>query len=310
MTVMGERASRSGRRWLASISDSGQEGGVAVAWRVATAFALSFALSVGSGATLWAAAPQPDANSFTVDPVTDGALIGANAVFAALLEMIIATGELRPAMPRDTTSLLFFDRPFAEIGEVEESGAVLSNVFAGAAVAYGLLDTALRGVWSGNRDPWIYGVFYLESAAINLALGDLVKIAVRRPRPVAYSEFAMTGAVSDTNSALSFYSGHTALTAGIAATATYLAFSDGEGAVPGFITLGLGLVTTTIVAVQRVRARAHFPSDVLAGAVVGAAVGVLVPHLHRASRDGVPLSLSPWLDAEGGGGGLVFSGPF
>ena len=35
------------------------------------------------------------------------------------------------------------------------------------------------------------------------------------------------------------------------------------------------------VSVERVRAGAHFPTDVLGGAMAGAGDGLLVPHLHR-----------------------------
>ncbi|MEK7331271.1 MAG: phosphatase PAP2 family protein, partial [Candidatus Eisenbacteria bacterium] len=40
---------------------------------------------------------------------------------------------------------------------------------------------------------------------------------------------------------------------------------------------------TTFVCIERVRAGAHFPSDVISGAIAGAGVGVIVPHLHRSA---------------------------
>ena len=52
----------------------------------------------------------------------------------------------------------------------------------------------------------------------------------------------------------------------------------GEAALAG----GLGL--TRFVAAERIRAGKHFPTDVLTGAAVGAAVGSLLPHLHHAPR--------------------------
>ena len=38
---------------------------------------------------------------------------------------------------------------------------------------------------------------------------------------------------------------------------------------------------TTFTAIERVRAGDHFPTDVIAGAIAGAGVGIIVPHLHR-----------------------------
>jgi membrane-associated phospholipid phosphatase len=42
---------------------------------------------------------------------------------------------------------------------------------------------------------------------------------------------------------------------------------------------------TAFVSYERVRAGMHFPSDVVAGSLAGAAVGVLLPHLHRYAQE-------------------------
>ena len=41
---------------------------------------------------------------------------------------------------------------------------------------------------------------------------------------------------------------------------------------------------TAWTGVLRVRAHKHFPSDVLVGGLAGAAVGILVPELHRSEK--------------------------
>jgi undecaprenyl-diphosphatase len=71
------------------------------------------------------------------------------------------------------------------------------------------------------------------------------------------------------------------MTAEIGATATYLAFMRAPQTPRPWITLALATGLSTFVSVERVRAGKHFPTDVIAGSLAGAAVGVVVPHLHR-----------------------------
>jgi undecaprenyl-diphosphatase len=119
-----------------------------------------------------------------------------------------------------------------------------------------------------------------------MAMTNIVKIAVRRPRPMAYIESAKHEGELDysnpsTDSALSFFSGHASMTAAIGATATYLAFARSTGKLRPWLTLALATGLTTFVSIERVRAGKHFPTDVIAGAFAGAGLGVVVPHLHR-----------------------------
>ena len=112
---------------------------------------------------------------------------------------------------------------------------------------------------------------------------------VQRPRPCSYQperryREGLSCSPTDDDAYLSFFSGHTATTAALSATATYMAFREDDGGSRGAFTLAGGLALTGFVAAERMRAGKHFPTDVLTGAAVGAAVGVLVPHLHHVSR--------------------------
>lgn len=224
-------------------------------------------------------------HAFVVDPVTDGCVLGATIGFAVLLELILTTGELRPQVPVDAEKLLPIDRLVALSDETNVASTTMSNVLAGTAIAFVLADAGLNVLLDRQDASSTYLMLYAESAMLNLAVGDLAKMAIRRPRPTAYAEVRRTGTLSgDTNAALSFYSGHAALVAGLSATATYLAFARDESGLEGWLTLAGGSALTVLVSVARVRARAHFPTDVLAGVFAGASLGTLVPHLHRADR--------------------------
>jgi undecaprenyl-diphosphatase len=156
---------------------------------------------------------------------------------------------------------------------------------------------------------------YAETISLTEMLTDITKIAVRRPRPIDYVNcYPLTPAnqanCSGTDLQLSFYSGHAATTAAITATATYLAFSrSGPRSVRPWLTLGIGTAITGFVSYERVRSGNHFPTDVIAGAMAGAAVGVLVPHLHRHKEEAPPvwIGVAP---APGGGGSVTLGAVF
>lgn len=218
---------------------------------------------------------------YAIDPVRDGAILGAAGGFAVLTEAIVSTGEIRPQAPGDPALLLPFDRPTALAAHPEASSKILSDLSVGLAISYCLADIVRAELTDQPEGAFGYSVLYLETVAINIAVADLVKIAVRRPRPRAYIALREGRSLDATDLSLSFYSLHTALTAGLGATATHLAFSRDPGGAEGWILLGATVALTGFIGVQRVRDRAHFTTDVVAGALAGAGIGVLVPALHH-----------------------------
>lgn len=224
---------------------------------------------------------------FTIDPVADGVLIGGSASFSVLLSVVLSTGEIAPPLPGPTSNLLPLDR-LAVTQSIDPRAATVSNIGLYAAVGFAVLDPVL----SGFRDGWdalgVDGVMYAETISITEMLTDLTKIAVRRPRPIDYIDCPygvpgkpQTGAgCQDTDLGLSFFSAHAATVGSIGATATYLAFVRSRHSARPWITLVASAALTTFVSYERVRAGAHFPTDVIAGSIAGVAVGVLVPHLH------------------------------
>ena len=57
------------------------------------------------------------------------------------------------------------------------------------------------------------------------------------------------------------------------------------------------LLAATTVGYLRFESGAHFPSDVLAGTVVGSAIGYVIPLLHRVENEQV--SIAPTSGAQG-----------
>jgi undecaprenyl-diphosphatase len=112
----------------------------------------------------------------------------------------------------------------------------------------------------------------LEGVGLALCLSQWGKLAYRRPRPALYR------AGPPWNSAdawMSFPSGHTTIVA--AAWSAYGAHLWKED-VPAWWrwgVLALGSAWTVSTALGRVWGGAHFPTDVMAGAILGVGSGVL-----------------------------------
>ncbi|MET0795295.1 MAG: phosphatase PAP2 family protein, partial [Polyangiaceae bacterium] len=224
--------------------------------------------------------------TFDIDPIADSAMIAVSLGFAGTLELINSTGEIRPQQiaPNFQRSRLFFlDRPvLAQTPDPRAGG--YSTIGLGAAVAFAFVDPILSGVREKSVQTGLADAFmYAESISFTMAMTNIVKMAVRRPRPSAYieAEAHPNAENTSTDSALSFFSGHAAITATVTATASYLAFARAPHGARPWITLGVGTALTTFVSIERVRAGKHFPTDVIAGSIAGAGIGLVVPHLHR-----------------------------
>jgi hypothetical protein len=121
-----------------------------------------------------------------------------------------------------------------------------------------------------------------------------------RIRPLAYYDQLTYDQRKSGSNRNSFYSGHDAV---VAASSFFMAkvYSDyhpGIGA-NKYLLYGAAAIPPLIMGYFRVRALAHFPSDVLVGLGVGAMCGIVIPELHRFHDENVSLGL--YSSAEGTG---------
>lgn len=124
-----------------------------------------------------------------------------------------------------------------------------------------------------------------EAIAVSTLLNQTTKILVARERPFVHhlpaEERKKTALPSDNN--VSFYSGHTTLGFTLAAAAGTVATLRGYRLMPLVWSTLMPLAATT--GFLRIAADKHYFTDVVVGAVVGTAVGVLLPVLFH-GRDG------------------------
>lgn len=140
-------------------------------------------------------------------------------------------------------------------------------------------------------------LMYIEVYWYTKSLTLFSKSISQRIRPYLYNtsltpdqRFSFQGNEAPSAST-SFFSGHTSATF---ASAVFMSkvFQDihGKGKWSRII-WGTSISAAVVTAFARVKSGEHYPTDVLAGALVGSAVGYFIPHLHKKKR--VQLSTAP-----------------
>jgi membrane-associated phospholipid phosphatase len=142
-------------------------------------------------------------------------------------------------------------------------------------------------------------VMYLQTMGVTEVLTGAVKLGVGRVRPLAYNpDPRIPDDLRQSRYARrSFPSGHTsAAFAGAVFTGEVYARLHPDRQSRHWVRGG-GLALAALTGYARVRAGHHFPSDVLAGAALGALVGWVVPWAHE--RDLDPARLDAPGEADG-----------
>jgi len=141
---------------------------------------------------------------------------------------------------------------------IEAAAKVLGKAGNNGAVWFGL-GVVLAIFDSSNREAWLICAVL---APIAIALNYVIKLIVKRPRPVLEGLPPLGGAPSS----LSFPSAHATSSFAVATAMTRV---DAFGALAFVLAIALSL--------GRPYLGMHYPSDVLAGAVLGVALGLIVP---------------------------------
>jgi len=134
---------------------------------------------------------------------------------------------------------------------------------------------------SRAKQAGIGGLIMLESASVAMLANQIVKFIALRKRP--YTRDSSYGEM-EADDHLSFYSGHTTTAFALAVSGAMLYDMKG-GSHPGAVWTA-ALVLASGVGYLRISADKHYFSDVLVGALLGAAAGYLVPKLlHQKDKE-------------------------
>lgn len=136
-----------------------------------------------------------------------------------------------------------------------------------------------------RSESGVDALLLLEAVSVSGVVNEVVKLSVGRERPFVHalpaSEKSKTPHPADNN--LSFYSGHTSATMTMAAAGGTIATLRGYRLAP--LVWGTGAAISAITGWLRIAADKHYFTDVLAGAAIGAAVGILLPVAFHGRHD-------------------------
>ena len=242
------------------------------------------------------------AQEITFDPVLDGAIT------------TVALGGyflLKDLSPRDDTSIAL-PKAIDNWGHPRWNASAIpvSDFFGHPLTFYGLnapvLSTVALGVGMGFKTGLPQGLAHsavvLEAVALNVVVTQGLKLWISRPRPFtsrafqeqfpeAYRGEYLQEEISGKDAWLSMPSGHTSTAAATyTSIATLLSFHD-----PKNRNWYYGGAATLIVLAgsTRVMAGMHHPTDVLAGALLGASIGYAVATFHTVANASSPTAPTP-----------------
>ncbi len=268
-----------------------------LALTVGAAPAAALTVRSAPAAALTVVAGEPaDARYLTLDVRREAWMLSVAGRFALATRVVREPVRHVPASGLDPVEIAWsFDRGALGVPDAGRGRASdhMRNASLLLPVALSLFTARSSERW---RDVAVSGAVYTEALLITSTVTQLGKVLTGRPRPGAYLS-AVSG--SEPEGAGVFHSMPSSH-ASMAWTGASVAFTSHLLLRPrarwierfgvGFLSGALASATSAL----RVDAGAHFPSDVLAGAGVGIASGVMVPLAHR--QNGRPLpSREAWL---------------
>ena len=167
------------------------------------------------------------------------------------------------------------------IGFYDTKARLAANVMVGVVPgAFTILDVVDAGVthWRG----WLTDAVVITEAVVwSGALQDIVRRAVRRPRPWMYTPGLNPTEREGAEASFSFFSGHTSNTFAMVTAAAFTYTLRHPHSKWRWLIWSLAIAGETTEPVLRVLSGDHFPTDCIVGALVGTSAGILFPALHR-----------------------------
>jgi hypothetical protein len=241
--------------------------------------ALTFAIALMIGATVSSPAiaraqQRPDLR-FKTGLWPDGVGIATSLAVTAIPLVWPSSFARATCSPCDPAALWSIDR--STIGPERSLPDEISYVTVGAEAVMGFFFLAHSRQGQGSAAFWEDATVGVQAVTVAAAASEWLKVLFHRPRPFLYLPTA-SGTPSADNGR-GFPSSHG--TIAFAAAAAYASTLHRRG-ILGQHKLEVGLLfgAAAVTGALRVAAHKHFPTDAVAGAALGFAIGWAVPAFH------------------------------
>lgn len=124
-------------------------------------------------------------------------------------------------------------------------------------------------------------IMYGEVLLINASINGIVKGITKRVRPFAYDKQSPLDEKATVNARLSFYSGHVSISAANSFFTASVLNEYLDNHTTKTLIWSAAFLYPAIVSYSRINSHQHFPTDVIVGYIVGAAIGYLIPLIHK-----------------------------
>jgi membrane-associated phospholipid phosphatase len=190
-----------------------------------------------------------------------------------------------------------FDRTAVSMNDRKSD--IASDVLTYSLAAVPLLLFVDKKLNRNFSNSFTYLVMYAESALIANGISRTVKTVFQRNRPYVYNDSLSLKDRTASDWNLSFPSNHTvnAFNSAVFISTVFTLTNPDSKWVPVVWSVSLSAAVAT--GILRVTAGEHYPTDVIAGAVLGSLTGLFIPLLHKVNKKN--LSVVPVVSSEYGG---------
>lgn len=205
-----------------------------------------------------------------------GALIGTAAIIVMTNNDPLTLNEISSLNPQDVNA---FDR--IAIGPYQSD--VLGDVLLYSSFIFPLTFLTYDKT---KEDFGTISLMYGEAVLLNAGINALIKGLTLRNRPFVYDKSSLLEPKLNVDARYSFYSGHTSYTAvnTFYTAKVYSSYISSEST-KTFLWIAAALIPA-VTGFSRVNTHNHFPTDVIVGYIVGAAIGYFIPEIHKNKNSG------------------------